>query len=101
MNVDWGTVLQALAIGLPTLALGVMGYSVARKKDIAQTESGGVDQIIKGMNLLIDQLQERDGVSREELRLTLIRLAECHAERDAKTLQIARLQRQYGVNGGT
>lgn len=120
MVVQTEQVITALLIGLPSFLLGYLAYRRARKVDAVAAQSGvvtetraGTAQIIEGLNLLVDQLQDDNRTHREDMRavrddirdLTL-RLGEVsrerdelRQERDELKRELARLQRKYGVNG--
>lgn len=110
-------VLTALVIGLPSFLLGFLAYRRARKVDAVAAQSGvitetraGTAQIIEGLNLLIDQLQDDNKTHRDDMRavrddirdLTL-RLGvvsrerdELWQERNELRRELTRLRRKYG-----
>lgn len=82
-----------------TIGLGVIGFlkflaaqrvdAVSAQSGIASTHQAGVEQLIKGSNELIDQLQE------ENKRL-LAFASERSTRLDSMTMEVARLRRKYG-----
>lgn len=96
---NWGEVLIASIVGLPSITIAVLAYRRSRKVDAVSEKLGitangraGTAQIIEGLNSLIDQLQEENGRLRIEATNRATRL-------ESMTLEIARLRKRYGENG--
>lgn len=103
---DWGDVTQAVAIGLPATILGYLAYRRSRRVDAVAEQSGavtetraGTEQIIQGLNDLIDNLQTDNKTFRDDIRYLTLRLDTIAAERDRLKKEVARLRRKYGDNG--
>lgn len=106
MAVQTGQVITALLIGLPSFLLGYLAYRRARKVDAVAAQSGvmtesraGTAQIIEGLNLLIDQLQDDNKTFRDDIKYLTLRLDAIAKERDQLRRELNRLQRKYGENG--
>jgi uncharacterized coiled-coil protein SlyX len=103
------TFWEIVLAGLPILigaAIAWSGHRRSKRVDAVSEQSGvatearaGTAQIIEGLNQLIDQLQEDYREARLELRAMVLRLDALAKERDALTLDLARLRKRYGVNG--
>lgn len=98
--------------GLLTAAGGVgiayLAHRAGRRKDRVTEQSGvvtqdraGTAQIIEGLNLLIDQLQEDYARIREDLQRCAARLDPIATRLEEALREIARLRHKYGENGGT
>lgn len=114
---------EALIIALvPSLTIGFLTYRVSRRKDAASEQSGvasnhraGIDQAMKGLNDLVDQLQEQIKALRQDnaddrkdfaaladkladkLRAAIVERDAAIAERDLLRAEVALLKRQFGV----
>lgn len=85
------------------VVLGWLSYRRSRQVDARSAQLGvtsetraGTDQIIAGLNALIDQLQESESVKREDVRYLTARLDACIAGSEALKVELARLRKKYG-----
>lgn len=106
MAIQTEQAIYGLLIGLPSFLLGYLAYRRARKVDAVAAQSGvitesraGTAQIIEGLNLLIDQLQDDNKTFRDDIKYLTLRLDAISKERDELRQQLTRLQRKYGDNG--
>lgn len=105
---NWGEVAIALVVGLPGITVAVLAYRRSRKVDAVSEKTGiaangraGTAQVIEGLKVLIDNLQEDNKAFRDDIRSLTLRLDVVAAERDAFRLEVARLRKRYGDNGET
>lgn len=103
---DWNLIITGLVSTAAGLIVGILGHRRATKVDARSAQSGvasdhraGTEQVIEGLNTLIDQLQEDNSSFRVDLKDLAARLVVITAERDALKLEVARLRKRYGVNG--
>lgn len=96
---DRTAITVALVGAAVSLAIAYLGHRRSRKVDATSAQSGvvsdhraGTQQVIEGLNGLVNQLQE------ENERL-IIRLDLTSAERDSLRLEVARLRKKYAANG--
>lgn len=94
---NWEQVLGGLALAIPATAIGYMTLRASMKKDAVSEQSGvvsnhraGIDQVVKGLNDLIDQLQEEVATLRAE---AVARAARA----EAMAAEIARLRKLDGA----
>lgn len=106
MTMDWGEVVRALIIGIPSFLLGYLLYRQSKKKDAVSEESGiasnnraGTLQIFEGLKEQIDNLQEDNKTLRDENKYLVARLDVIAKELDALKVELARLRRKFGENG--
>lgn len=98
--------ILAILIGVPSLVIGLLSWVRSRKVDAVAAQSGaltetraGTAQIIEGLNLLIDQLQDDNKTFRDDIKYLTLRLDAIAKERDELRRELNRLQRKYGENG--
>lgn len=94
--------ITALVVSIPSFILGYLAYRQSRKVDRATEISGvasanvsAVNQVIDGLNRLIDNLQEDNKLLREGLSNLNIRLQESLIEREKLRAEITVLQDKY------
>lgn len=104
--IDWGQVWVALAVGVPSLIIGVMAHRRSVQVDAASEQSGaasnnraGYLQVQVALESLIDTYQEDTKGFRDEIKYLVARLDVVTKERDDLRLEVARLRKRYGVNG--
>ena len=102
---SWDPIFTALPIAAGLL-IAWWGHLKSKRVDAISAQSGiaangraGTAQILEGLNTLIDQLQEDYQGARNDIVHLRDRLQVVAAERDALTLEVARLRKRYGVNG--
>lgn len=103
---DTDQIWIALAAGLPSFLLGFLGYRQSRKVDAVAAQSGmasesraGIEQVIQGLNGVIDNLQEDNTAFRDEVRYLTGRITEIITQCDEAKRQLNGLRRKYGENG--
>lgn len=89
------TIIVALVGAAVSLTIAVLGHRRSKTVDAVSAQSGvasnhraGTQQLIEGLNDLVDQLQEENGRLRVEAANRADRL-------EAMTLEIARLRKRY------
>lgn len=94
---EWMGIVTAVAGG----AFAWLKFRQAQKVDAVSAQSGvasnhraGTEQVIEGLNKLIDQLQEENEKLRTEADGRATRL-------EAMTIEVARLRRRYGNGDDT
>lgn len=96
-------IIKALVIGLPSFGLGFLAYRRSLKVDKVANQVGlssetraGTQQIILGLNDLVDNLQEDNKALREEAKYLLGRITTLIAECEEVKRQLNAFQRKYG-----
>lgn len=86
MKLDFSTLIVGLILGIPAFALGVAGLirsfrvDKSTAKQAVDTARGSeVQQIIDGLNALVDNLQADNLITRESAQSLSARLIECGA----------------------
>jgi len=103
--VDWdpfitaGPVVVAGAVAWWGYRRSIRVDAVSEKSGVATETRAGTAQIIDGLNLLVDQLQEGTASHRETIRFLTERIDKVLAENAELRLDNARLRKRYGVNG--
>lgn len=99
---------QAFAAGSVIIAAAVAwwGHRRGQKSDEVSKQSGmatetraGTQQIIDGLNALVDQLQESDQVKHATIVYLESRLTAVAKELEEAKLELSRLRRKYGEDG--
>lgn len=92
---EWMGIITAVATG----TFAFLKFRQSQKVDATSAQSGiasnhraGTQQVIEGLNQLVDQLQEENGRLLTEASSRATRL-------EAATLEVARLRKLYGANG--
>lgn len=85
MTIDWG----AVALLIPSFALGILGYVRATKGDAVIEKSGVLSATAAGTAWFVDQLQEDN----KELKAERDAVTK---ERDDLKRQLTRMQRKFG-----
>lgn len=100
---NWEQVLGGLALAIPATALGYMTYRLSRKKDAVSEQSGvasnhraGTEQVIQGLNLLLDQAQETIKDDREIKALLEAKIKQFLADNEACRAENALYRAKYG-----
>lgn len=101
---NWEQVFAGLALAVPATMLGYLTYRASRKKDAVSAQSGvvsdhraGIEQIIKGYDLLLDQAQETIKDDAAVKKLLEERIEKFVALLEACNAKNARLLRKYGA----
>lgn len=105
--IEWShPAIVGLLIGIPSFILGWLGYKRAVKVDrsvenaaVIAAQTGTVAQVIAGLNLLIENLQEDNKAWRENFKELSIKLAEVIKERDQIQKEYNAVAKKYGLNG--
>lgn len=96
VNVDPATIVAFLGVASTGL-LGWFGYKRSQKADTVAEKAGAVEQIINGLNILVENLQEDN----KDLRSTVTELKDALEkalkERDDAKKDLKTLQRKYGT----
>lgn len=96
IDVDATTLVAAAGV-LSTGLLGWFGYRRSKKADTVAEKAGAVEQIINGLNILVENLQEDN----KDLRATVSELKDAlekaYKERDDAKKDLKTLQRKYGT----
>lgn len=98
---DRTAIIVALVGAAVSLAAGILGHRRSKSVDATSAQSGvasnhraGTQQIIEGLNGLVNQLQEENERLRTEAAGRATRL-------EAMTIEVARLRKRYADNGDT
>lgn len=98
---DRTAILVALIGAAVSSIAAFFGYRRSKVVDATSAQSGvasnhraGTQQVIEGLNDLLDQFQEENGRLRAEADIRATRI-------EALTLEVARLRKRYGDNGDT
>lgn len=95
-NVDSSSVVAALGI-ISTGVLGFFGYRRSRTADKVAEKAGAIDQVINGLNILVDQLQDDNKILRESVKELRNALIETTEERDKLKKELKALNKKYGT----
>lgn len=104
------TVIEISTLGglIISGAVAWWGYKRTRKSDAVSEQSGvatetraGTQQIIDGLNTLIDQYQEGAALHKEAMHYLQERLDAVLAENTTLKMELARIRHKYGENGPT
>lgn len=96
VNVDPATVVAFLGV-ISTGLLGWFGYKRSQKADTVAEKAGAVEQIINGLNILVENLQEDNKDLRSTVSELKNALEKALKERDDATKDLKALQRKYGT----
>lgn len=106
MNILEQPILLALVAAVPSFILGILAYSRSVKVDrvteqsgAALAQTGAVNQVIDGLNELIDNLQQDNEILRKGLSDLSVKLERVVAERDELSKQIRALTKKYNIPG--
>lgn len=87
---------------IPGFTLGILGYWRSRQVDKATektefilAQSTAVQQVISGLNQLIDALQQDNKELRENIKIIAIKLSEVVNERDLLVKETGKLKDKY------
>lgn len=94
-NVDASTAIAFFGI-LSTGLLGWFGYRRSKKADSVAERAGAVEQIINGLNTLVDNLQEDNKILRDNVKELRDALQAVTQERDEIRAELKALVRQHG-----
>lgn len=97
MEFDIASLVTLLSVIL-TFVLGYFGYKRSKAADKVAEKAGAVEQIVNGLNSLIDQLQEDNHVLRENVKDLRDALQKVTNERDNLKQELQDLKRQYSTN---
>jgi len=104
--VNWDTVITVAPIVVAG-AVAWWGYrrsirvdAVSEKSGVATETRAGTQQIIDGLNTLIDQLQEGALAHRETITFLTSRLDAILVENEGLKRELARLRKKYGEENG-
>lgn len=91
--------LVGLLVGIPSFILGVLAFYRALKSDkaaaqsvFATTQMAAIDQVIKGLNQIIDTLQADNKELRETINDLGVKLKEILEERELLKEEIRKLK---------
>lgn len=97
-------VISAILIGLPSTILGVLVYLQSKKVDAVAEQSGivtqsraGTEQIIEGLNKLVNNLQADNKALREDVVYLNLRIDRLATEMQLTKKEIAWLRKKYDV----
>lgn len=96
VNVDPATVVAFLGV-ISTGLLGWFGYKRSQKADTVAEKAGAVEQIINGLNILVENLQEDNKDLRSTVSELKDALEKALKERDDAKKDLKTLQRKYGT----
>jgi hypothetical protein len=106
MSINTDQVAQALLIGLPSTILAYVTYKRARRVDSVAEQSGvaaesraGTQQIIEGLNIIIDNLQEDNRQWREDAKYQADRSDARDKECNRVRFRLNAMIRKFGENG--
>lgn len=91
-------ILVGLVVGIPSFLLGYLGYRRTNKADKATAQNTAVEQIIDGLNALVDNLQGDNKVLRDSVKELKSNLVTVMDERDKLKKQVNYLQNKYNPN---
>lgn len=94
-SIDGATVVALVGI-LSTGILGWFGYRRSKKADSVAEKAGAVEQIINGLNILVENLQEDNKDLRSTVGELRDALEKALQERDSARSELKALHRQYG-----
>jgi LPXTG-motif cell wall-anchored protein len=94
-NVDTSSVVAFFGI-LSTGLLGWFGYRRSKKADSVAERAGAVEQIIGGLNTLVDNLQDDNKILRDNVKELRDALQAVTQERDEIRAELKALVRQHG-----
>lgn len=97
VNVDPATVVAFLGV-VSTGLLGWFGYKRSQKADTVAEKAGAVEQIINGLNILVENLQEDNKDLRSTVSELKDALEKALRERDDAKKDLKTLQRKYGTS---
>lgn len=99
-------IVIALVAAVPAFLIGFLAYRRSIKVDKVSAQSGvasdqraGTQQLIEGLNTLLDQAQETIKEDREVKKLLEARIEKFIVDLDACKAENARLRRKFGDNG--
>lgn len=97
-------IVEAIIVAIPSFTLGFLIYrhsikvdKVTEQSGIVSAQTAGVNQVITGLNSLIDNLQIDNKTLRESLTSLSLRLKEITDDNKALKLEIDALNKTYGV----
>lgn len=98
--------LIGLVVAIPGIILGWLGHRRAERADLAAAataattaQGAAIQQVIDGLNHIVDNLQDDNRVLRENVDTLSKRLAELAEENHRLRSEVAALKRQYGADG--
>lgn len=102
---DWNQLWLGLGLAIPATVIGILAHRRSQKVDAASAQSGaasnhraGTQQVIEGLNSLLDQAQETIIDDREVIKLLEGRMATFSANLDACQAENRRLRQKYEPN---
>lgn len=98
LNVDPATIVAFTGV-VSTGLLGWFGYRRSKKADTVAEKAGAVEQIINGLNILVENLQEDNKDLRSTVSELKDALEKALKERDDAKKDLKTLQRKYGTTG--
>lgn len=96
MNLDVITKIVAAAGVISTIILSYKGFNRSKKADETTAKAGAVEQIINGLNILVESLQEDNKTLREQVKELRSGLENATKERDSLKRQVEKLHIKYG-----
>lgn len=94
--------IAALVVGIPSFIVAILAFYQSRKVDKATEKAGvasanivAVNQVIDGLNQLIDNLQSDNKLLRESITYLNTRLQEALVEREKLHQELRLLKEKY------
>lgn len=94
--------IVGVIVGIPSFILGILAYHQSRKVDritekqgVASANITAVNQVIDGLNQLIDNLQADNKLLREGISNLNLRLQEALSDRDKLREELRLLEKKY------
>lgn len=97
MHVDATTIVAGVGI-LSSFVLGYLGWKDAHKKDTATQSNTAVEQVINGLNDLVNNLQGDNKTLRIQVKELGDALQTVTKERDQLREEVRQLHAQYGTS---
>lgn len=103
-NIWSNPIIVGVVVAIPSFILGYLGYirsvksdKVAEDSTIASTNTAAINQVIDGLNKLVDGLQEDNKDLRESVVSLSIKLKETIKENSELVKQVENIKKKYGV----
>lgn len=103
-NIWSNPIIVGVVVAIPSFILGYLGYlrsiksdKVAEDSTIASTNTAAINQVIDGLNNLIDGLQEDNKDLRESVISLSVKLKETIRENSQLAKQVEDIRKKYGI----
>lgn len=97
-------IVIGIVVAIPSSILGYLGYKRSVKSDkvaadstIASTHAAAINQVIDGLNKLIDGLQEDNKELRSSILSLSIKLKEAIEENSKLVKQVENIKKKYDI----